>query len=148
MGTRPGSGGAGFLEEKVCQLGAGAHFGAGSDAIDRLSLPRYDYASGEALHGLHLNVSGTSTSFPLPLALAASWNPELVCQVYSAVSDEARAYDNRLKIGLSYYSPATLNLHRDPRWGRCEEAPGEDPCLAATIGVQMVRGCRETIQIT
>ncbi|MGH7977599.1 MAG: glycoside hydrolase family 3 C-terminal domain-containing protein, partial [Limisphaerales bacterium] len=40
----------------------------------------------------------------------------------------------------SYYSPVTLNLHRDPRWGRCEEAPGEDPCLAATVAVEMVRG--------
>ena len=80
------------------------------------------------------------TSFPTPLALVASWNPDLFLQVYTVISNEARAYDNREKIGLSYYSPATLNLHRDPRWGRCEEAPGEDPCLAATVAVQMIRG--------
>jgi beta-glucosidase len=128
------------LEEKICQLGAGAHFGAGSDAIERLNIPRYDYASGEALHGVHLNISIVSTSFPVPLAMAAGWDPELVRRAYNAVSDEARAYDNRLKIGLSYYSPPTLNLHRDPRWGRCYEAPGEDPCLAGTIAVQVVRG--------
>ncbi|MGA9875493.1 MAG: glycoside hydrolase family 3 C-terminal domain-containing protein, partial [Solirubrobacteraceae bacterium] len=73
-------------------------------------------------------------------ALAASWNPELALRIYTAVSDEARAYENRQKIGLSYYSPLTLNLHRDPRWGRCDEVPGEDPCLAATLGVQVIRG--------
>jgi beta-glucosidase len=120
------------LEEKISQLGAQAL------AIDRLNVPSYNYYTGEALHGLAWVTS--ATSFPVPLALAASWNPELFRKIYNAVSDEARAYDNRDKIGLSYYSPITLNLHRDPRWGRCDEAPGEDPCLAATLGVQVVRG--------
>ena len=125
------------LKEKISQLRA--HYG-GSDAIARLNIPRYDFVSGEALHGLRVYISITSTSFPVPLALAASWNPELVRRIYDAVSDEARADDNARKTGLSFYSPPTLNLHRDPRWGRCQEAPGEDPCLAATIAVQMVRG--------
>jgi beta-glucosidase len=120
------------LEEKISQLGAQA------TAIDRLNVPGYNYYTGEALHGL---LRGAPvTSFPVPLALAASWNPELFRKIYTVVSDEARAYDNRDKNGLSYYSPITLNLHRDPRWGRCDEAPGEDPCLAATLGVQVVRG--------
>lgn len=120
------------LDEKISQLGSQ------SLAIERLNVPAYNYYTGEALHGLLR--SPPVTSFPVPLALAAAWNPELVLHAYTAISDEARAYDNREKNGLSYYSPATLNLHRDPRWGRCEEAPGEDPCLAATIGVQMIRG--------
>ncbi len=120
------------LDEKISQLGSQV------PAIKRLNIPAYNYYTGEALHGL---LHGPPvTSFPVPLALAATWNPELFLRVYTAISDEARAYDNRDEIGLSYYSPATLNLHRDPRWGRCEEAPGEDPCLAATVGVQMVRG--------
>lgn len=120
------------LDEKISQLGDQA------PAIGRLNIPHYNYYTGEALHGL---LRGAPvTSFPVPLSLAASWNPELFLQIYTVISDEARAYDNREKIGLSYYSPATLNLHRDPRWGRCEEAPGEDPCLAATVAVQMVRG--------
>jgi beta-glucosidase len=120
------------LDEKMSQLGSQV------PAIERLNIPSYNYYTGEALHGLlH---SPPVTSFPVPLALAATWNPEIFLRVYTAISDEARAYDNRDKIGLSYYSPATLNLHRDPRWGRCEEAPGEDPCLGATVGVQMVRG--------
>lgn len=120
------------LDEKIGQVGSTA------PAIAHLDVPAYNYYTGEALHGL---ISGyPATSFPVPLALAATWNPELIHRVYTAVADEARAYDNSEKIGLSYYSPATLNLHRDPHWGRCSEAPGEDPCLAATIAVQMVRG--------
>ncbi len=120
------------LDEKISQLGSDA------SAIERLKIPHYNYYTGEALHGL--TQEAPATSFPMPLALAAAWNPELVLKVYTAVSDEARAYDNRWKRGLSYYSPATLNLHRDPRWGRCGEAPGEDPCLVSTIAVQMIRG--------
>jgi beta-glucosidase len=120
------------LDEKISQLGSGAQ------PIPRLKVPGYNYYTGEALHGL-TQVQG-ATSFPMPLGLSASWNPELVRKVYSAVSEEARAFDNRDHNGLSYYSPITLNLHRDPRWGRCGEAPGEDPCVASTFGVQAVRG--------
>ncbi len=110
----------------------------GVPAIARLGLPPYNYASDEGLHGLVDPF--VATSFPQPLAMACSWNPDLALRVYTAVSDEARAYHKKEKWGLSYYSPQTLNLHRDPRWGRCEEAPGEDPCLAGTWGVQVVRG--------
>ncbi len=120
------------LDEKIGQLGSQA------PGIERLNVPPYNYYTGEALHGLLR--SAPVTSFPIPLGLAASWNPDLALRIYTAISDEARAYDNRTKNGLSYYSPVTLNLHRDPRWGRCEEAPGEDPCLAATIAVEAVRG--------
>ncbi|MGH7978935.1 MAG: glycoside hydrolase family 3 C-terminal domain-containing protein, partial [Limisphaerales bacterium] len=120
------------LDEKITQLGSSA------PAIERLNIPSYNYYTGEALHGL--TQEAPATSFPMPLALAAAWNPELVLKAYRAVSDEARAYDNRWKRGLSYYSPPTLNLHRDPRWGRCGEAPGEDPCLASTLAVQMILG--------
>lgn len=113
--------------EKIHQLGNGA------DAIARLNVPAYNYYASEALHGV---CSGPPvTSFPVPLGLAAAWNPDLAHSVYTAVSEECRAHGN-----LTPYSPATLNLHRDPRWGRCYEAPGEDPCLAATIAVQVVRG--------
>lgn len=122
------------LDEKISQLGSS------SRAIERLKIPAYNFYTGEALHGITTNGHMPASSFPVPLALAAAWNPDLALQVYTAISDEARAYDNHHKIGLSYYSPATLNLHRDPRWGRCEEAPGEDPCLVSAIAVQMIRG--------
>lgn len=120
------------LEEKISQTGNTA------PAIRRLGLSRYQYWS-EALHGLARGYS-QGTSFPQPLALAGAWNPELNRQVYSAVSDEARAWHNRTGNSLTFYSPQTLNLHRDPRWGRCEEAAGEDPCLAATLAVQVIKG--------
>ena len=120
------------LAEKIAQTSISA------PAIKRLGLPTYSYYSGEALHGLVR--AAPVTSFPLPLAMVCSWNPELARKVYTAVSDEARAYHKKENIGLSYYSPQTLNLHRDPRWGRCEEAPGEDPCLAGTWAVQVVLG--------
>lgn len=120
------------LAEKIAQTGNN------TPAIKRIGLPAYNYYSGEALHGLVRG--GPVTSFPLPLAMACSWNPALALKVYSAVSDEARAYNKKENVGLAYYSPQTLNLHRDPRWGRCEEAPGEDPCLAGTWAVNVIKG--------
>ena len=125
------------LAEKISQTGGRNPWGA-IPAVKRLGIPAYRVYSGEALHGLVR--SGPVTSFPLPLAMASSWNPSLALQVYTAVSDEARAYNKKYNIGLAYYSPQTLNLHRDPRWGRCEEAPGEDPCLAGMWAVNVVKG--------
>ncbi len=125
------------LKQKIAQLGM--HAGG----IQELNLPSYCYRSGEAVHGVAFYPEPGDTpvtSFPVPLAMAASWNPDLFLRVYTAVSDEARAYDNKRQTGLSFFSPLTLNLHRDPRWGRSQEAPGEDPCLAATLAVQVVRG--------
>ncbi len=75
------------LTERISQLGHQA------SAIERLKIPHYNYYSGEALHGLTQKTP--ATSFPVPLAMAAAWNPDLVLQAYTVVSDEARAYDNR-----------------------------------------------------
>ena len=106
-------------------------------ALPKLELARYNYWS-EALHGV--NVDGPITSFPQPIALGCSWNPDLVHQVYTAVSDEARAYHNKTGYGLTYFSPATVNMGlRDPRWGRCEENFSEDPLLVQTLAVQTIR---------
>ena len=121
------------LKEKISQTGNT------SPSIARLGVPTYNYGAGECLHGL---ANGSpATAFPLPLAMVCSWNPALALKVYTAVSDEARGYHNSPHHGgLSFFSPQTLNLHRDPRWGRCQEAPGEDPCLAATWAVGVLRG--------
>ncbi len=106
-------------------------------ALPKLQLAGYNYWS-EALHGV--NVDGPITSFPQPIALGCSWNPDLVHQVYTAVSDEARAYHNKTGYGLTYFSPATVNMGlRDPRWGRCEENFSEDPLLVQTLAVQTTR---------
>lgn len=120
------------LEEVAGQLGNN------SPAIPRLGLQRYNYWT-EALHGV--NVNGPITSFPPPIALGCAWNPHLVHKVYTAVSDEARAYHNKTGRGLTFFSPATVNMGlRDPRWGRVNENFSEDPWMVQTLAVETVRG--------
>ncbi len=110
----------------------------GTPAIPRLGLSQYNYWT-EALHGVAMD--GPITSFPQPIALGCSWNPELVYKVYSAVSDEARAYHNKTGRGLTFFSPATVNMGlRDPRWGRVNENFSEDPYAVQVFGVQAIRG--------
>ena len=105
--------------------------------LPRLGLARYQYWS-EALHGV--NVDGPITSFPQPIALGCSWNPELIDRVYTAVSDETRAYHNQKGFGLTFFSPATVNMGlRDPRWGRVGENFSEDPLMAGIFGAQVTR---------
>jgi beta-glucosidase len=107
-------------------------------AVTRLGLNRYNYWT-EGLHGVA--VDGPITSFPQPIALGCSWNPELVHKVYNAVSDEARAYYNKTGHSLAFFSPATVNMGlRDPRWGRVNENFSEDPWAVRVLGVQAVRG--------
>ena len=119
------------LEEKQAQLIPAA------PAIARLGVSAYKYQN-EALHGIMCNDGGTS--FPSPITTASSWNLDLMHEVGTIVSDEIRAYYNAAGgRGLSYYSP-TMNLLRDPRWGRNEEAYSEDPFLTAAMGEQFVRG--------
>ena len=106
-------------------------------ALPKLGIARYNYWT-EALHGIA--VDGPITSFPQPIALGCSWNPDLVDRVYSAVSDEARAYHNKTGRGLAFFSPTTANMGlRDPRWGRVNENFSEDPLLVQTFGVRVTR---------
>ena len=106
-----------------------------SDAIPRLGVPRYNYWN-EALHGVL--ISG-ATSFPQAVALGATWDPELVYRVATAISDEARVFNVVEGKGLTYWSP-TINIARDPRWGRNEESYSEDPYLLSRMGVAFVQG--------
>jgi beta-glucosidase len=106
-----------------------------SPAVPEIGLAKYRYWS-EALHGV--NVNGPITSFPQPIAMGCSWNPSIVDQVYTAVSDEARAYHNQKGYGLTFFSPATVNMGlRDPRWGRVEENFSEDPHMVQVFGVHV-----------
>ncbi|MDR3201618.1 MAG: glycoside hydrolase family 3 C-terminal domain-containing protein [Bifidobacteriaceae bacterium] len=111
-------------------------------AIPRLGVKAYRYWN-EALHGV-ANVTG-ATSFPSALGIGATWNRDLVREMATAISDEARAGNNGedgLGSGandLTYWSP-TINLNRDPRWGRADESYGEDPYLMGEIGKQFVSG--------
>lgn len=90
----------------------------------------------ECAHG-HMSIGGTV--FPVPIAAASTWNPELFEQSNAAVADETRA-----RGGAATYSPI-LDVVRDPRWGRTEETFGEDPVLCAAMGVAAVRGLQGAI---
>lgn len=118
------------LAEKYSQLGNQA------SAIPRLGIKAYDYWS-EALHGVAR--SGLATSFPQAIALSSTWDPDLIYKVASAISDEARVKNNTENKGLTYWSP-TINMARDPRWGRSEENYGEDTYLASQIALGFVKG--------
>lgn len=120
------------LEEVVGQVGNNA------PALPHLGLKRYNYWT-EGLHGVKVN--GPITSFPQPIALGCAWNPQLLYRVYTAVSDEARAYYNKTGHSLAFFSPATVNMGlRDPRWGRVEENFSEDPWLVQTLAIETIRG--------
>ncbi|HEU5231629.1 MAG TPA: glycoside hydrolase family 3 N-terminal domain-containing protein [Terriglobales bacterium] len=95
----------------------------------RLGIPAI--FQGEALHGFMEN---GSTSFPQALGLASTWDPSLVREVFNAAADEMASS------GVNQAFTPVLDLARDPRWGRTEETYGEDPYLAARIGVAAVEG--------
>lgn len=122
------------LREKVDQLGNNV-----SEAIKRdgkVILPSYQYWN-EALHGVAR--SGAATSFPESKGMSATWDEMLVRACAEAISDEARIYHETNGKGLNYWSP-TINMSRDPRWGREEENYGEDPLLAGRLAVEFIKG--------
>ena len=116
----------------------------GSPAIERLGIPQFDWWS-EALHGVGRN--GLATMFPSCIGMAASFDDALLERIYSAISDEARAKNTAQKKkgkvgqyqGLSFWTP-TVNIFRDPRWGRGQESYGEDPYMNSRMGQAVVRG--------
>ncbi|MCR4570069.1 MAG: glycoside hydrolase family 3 C-terminal domain-containing protein, partial [Bacteroidales bacterium] len=124
-----------------------------SVSVDRLGIPAYNWWS-EACHGVRAD---NYTVYPQPIGLAASFDPEMMRNVFSTVSDEARANWNRSErewnVGddaryypgnpeLSFWCP-NINIFRDPRWGRGQETCGEDPYLTSVMGLQTVLGMQE-----
>ena len=122
-----------------------------SASVDRLGIPSYNWWS-EACHGVR---QGGYTVYPQPIGMAAAFNAQLVYDVFSQVSDEARANWNRsdhnqfnVPQGVTYYpgNPEltfwcpNVNIFRDPRWGRGQETCGEDPYMNAILGMQTVLG--------
>jgi beta-glucosidase len=91
----------------------------------------------EALHGVAR--AGLATSFPQSIALGSTWNPELVQHAMNASGIEARVHHNVYGKKLTYWSP-TINILRDPRWGRNEESYSEDPYLLSRMAVAFVKG--------
>ncbi len=126
----------------------------GSVSVDRLDIPAYNWWN-EACHGICYD---DVTVFPQVIALGATFNAPQQYEIYTAVSDEARAVWNttdhhQLGVtqpngsiwhqGLSFWCP-NVNIFRDPRWGRGQETPGEDPYLNAVMGTQTVKGMQGT----
>lgn len=115
-----------------------------SPAIPRLGIKAYEWWN-EALHGV--GRSGLATVFPQAVGMAASFNDDLLLDVFTAVSDEARAKSNKYSEqgglkryqGLTFWTP-NINIFRDPRWGRGQETYGEDPFLTSRMGVAVVKG--------
>lgn len=126
------------LEEKISLLGYE------SKPVDRLGIPAYNWWN-EALHGVAR--AGNATVFPQAIAMAASFNNELLKECGNVISTEARAKFNlgtkqgrHLQyMGLTFWSP-NINIFRDPRWGRGQETYGEDPYLTATMGTAFIQG--------
>lgn len=123
------------LEEKIHQL---VH--TASD-IPRLGIRAWDWWN-EASHGVIPAVFQKfeeATSFPTCLAMSQTWNPALIEEIAEAISDEMRALWNLNGKELDYWCP-TVNMGRDTRWGRNDEAFGEDPFLAGKLAAAYVRG--------
>ena len=126
------------IEERASQLSYNA------PAIPHLGIPAYNWWN-EALHGVAR--AGQATVFPQAIAMAATFDTELVGQVAEVVSTEGRAKYNKYAAyndrdiykGLTYWAP-NVNIFRDPRWGRGHETYGEDPYLTSSLGVSYVKG--------
>jgi beta-glucosidase len=136
------------LAEKASQMVAGP-----TPAIPRLHIRAYAWWN-EASHGVYAlqaapgNVAPTqgntivldnTTSYPDDLALGSSWDPSEMYREAGAISDEAREVVPGQFLDLDFYSP-TVNLARDPRWGRTDETFSEDPLLTAQMAAQFVDG--------
>ncbi len=126
------------VEEKISQLLYNA------PAIERLGIDEYNWWN-EGSHGVAR--AGTATVFPHAIAMASTFDPDLVGEVADVISTEGRAkYNKHIKYGdhdifkgLTFWAP-NINIFRDPRWGRGQETFGEDPFLTSALGVSFVKG--------
>ncbi|KAJ4824864.1 Endo-1,4-beta-xylanase 2 [Turnera subulata] len=131
------------LQEKILFLVNSA------GSVSRLGIPKYEWWS-EALHGVSYVGPGThfsslvpgATSFPQVILTAASFNASLFEAIGKVVSTEARAMYNVGLAGLTFWSP-NVNIFRDPRWGRGQETPGEDPLLSSKYASGYVKGLQQ-----
>ncbi|KAJ6398830.1 hypothetical protein OIU77_019572 [Salix suchowensis] len=122
-----------------------------SPAIPRLGIPAYEWWS-EGLHGIGFltrvqqgirffnRTIQHATSFPQVILTAASFDPHIWYRIGQATGKEARALYNAGQVtGLGFWAP-NVNIFRDPRWGRGQETPGEDPLVVGKYGSSFVRG--------
>ncbi|KAK4367903.1 hypothetical protein RND71_011695 [Anisodus tanguticus] len=131
------------IDEKIL------HLSDNTTSIPRLGLPAYEWWS-ESLHGIGTNGPGInfngpikgSTSFPQVILTAATFNRTLWHSIASAIAVEARAMYNTGQSGLTFWAP-NINVFRDPRWGRGQETPGEDPMVVSSYAIEYVTGFQE-----
>jgi beta-D-xylosidase 4 len=129
-----------------------------SPGVPRLGLPPYEWWN-EALHGFAgvspkqgINSSfikgnypfNESTQFPSPILLGAAFDDQLINNIATIISTEARAFSNDLRAGLDFWSP-NINPFRDPRWGRGQETPGEDPYHVGQYAYNYVTGLQGSV---
>src|SRR3954454_9849865 len=86
-----------------------------------------------ALFGFDV-IHGFRTILPVPIAMAASWDPAIIAGAQAVAAREARA------VGIHWTFAPMVDIARDPRWGRIVEGAGEDPCLGAAVAAAQVRG--------
>lgn len=79
-----------------------------------------------------------ATSFPQVVTTGSSFNTTLWHMIGQTISTEARAMNNLGQAGLTFWAP-NINVIRDPRWGRGQETPGEDPYATAQVAVLFAR---------
>ncbi|KAF2841128.1 glycoside hydrolase family 3 protein [Patellaria atrata CBS 101060] len=129
------------LEEKFNNTGHA------SPGVPRLGLPPYTWWN-EALHGVARSRGVTfassgnfsyATSFPQPVLMAAAFNDELIRSVAKVIGQEARAWNNANRSGLDFWTP-DINPFKDPRWGRGQETPGEDPFHVSSYVRALIAG--------
>ncbi|GKU94985.1 hypothetical protein SLEP1_g8403 [Rubroshorea leprosula] len=128
------------LREKIQQLSNNA------SGVPRLGIPAYEWWS-ESLHGIARNGPGVSfngtlgaaTIFPQVIVITTSFNRSLWFKIGSAIGVEARAMYNVGQAVLTFWAP-NINILREPRWGRGQETPGEDPMVASAYAIEFVRG--------
>lgn len=128
------------LEEKISWLPGW------TPDLERIGVPGYG-VGGEAAHGVQArNDQGergmprVTTSFIQPIGMSATWDPDLIQQAGNVTGTETRILaDENGNRGLSRWAP-TVDLERDPRWGRNEEGYGEDPFLTGKMAGAYVRG--------
>ena len=112
-----------------------------NQAVERLGIDSWAIGA-EGAHGF-VNREGRNTAYPQTIGLASSWDRDLLKRVGEAVATEARIYYQKCnrRHGLSLWSP-TIDLERDPRWGRTEEGYGEDPFLVSELSSAYIRGAQ------
>jgi beta-glucosidase len=134
------------VEEKLALLEGATPFWSGmADIALRDASHRHPWPSGVlprlGLTGLHfvdgprgVVLEGGATTFPVPIARGATWDPELEERIGEAIALEARSF------GANWAGVVCVNLLRHPGWGRAQETYGEDPVLLGALGAAMTRG--------